>query len=510
MNGLPWFDGVFYHHFALTLLHSLWQGLLLAAFGVVACHCLAGRSATARYRVWTTTLLLMVMCLPATFVWLSQDSTVHVPAATESVFVSPTHNIASGSTNAVRHGTEPASLTARIGPWTTWLYLVGLCFMLARTFLGLLATKRLRREASPLPESPFLESIRSHARRLALRGMPLVAYCERVAVPSLVGLWRSMILLPPALATGLTPQQLEMVVLHELVHLSRRDNLWIVVQRVSEAILFFHPAAWYVSRRVSIERELRCDEIVVDMTRASDYAESLLRVAELIGNTAAAIPVGAAMASPREGKAVFMHRILRILGESKLSPVRLLRLGPVLVVSAIAAVAIVLVVWGPFAKATDSETASAIAMARAMVDQKLLLIHWEALDTPDPAWRAQADELVSSFANSLPEPHPLAHVFHPDLPQDRGEIDSVDQMLLAAISPEEDEIYHRTSSGTLRYIKRIRAQKGCVGVCHVRTGLVFANPEFPSPGAPVEVGDVLAIVSVEVRPDSKPVPRAVP
>ena len=259
MNGLPWVDGVFYHHFALTLLHSLWQGLLLAAFGVVACHCLAGRSATARYRVWTTTFLLMVICLPATFVWLSQDSAVHVPAATESVFISPTLNVTSDSTDAVGHSTKPTSLTGGIGPWTTWLYLLGLGFMLARTFLGLLATKRLRREASPLPESSFLESIRSYARRLGLRGMPLVAYCERVAVPSLVGLWRPMILLPPALATGLTPQQLEMVVLHELVHLSRRDNLWIVVQRVSEAILFFHPAAWYVSRRVSIERELRCD-----------------------------------------------------------------------------------------------------------------------------------------------------------------------------------------------------------------------------------------------------------
>ena len=177
------------------------------------------------------------------------------------------------------------------------------------------------------------------------------------------------------------------------------------MQRVSEAILFFHPAAWYVSRRVSIERELRCDEIVVRMTRATDYAESLLRVCGVDRQQGPPPSLsGAAMAPAREGKAVFMQ-------PHSPNPGRIETLAGA--ASAIGAGACGIGNRGGgnrpswfgarFAKATDSVTTSEIALARATVDQELTAIHWEGLDTfAGETWRQQLKQLRKRLQRETP------------------------------------------------------------------------------------------------------------
>ena len=72
------------------------------------------------------------------------------------------------------------------------------------------------------------------------------------------------------------------ILTHELAHLRRYDHLVNLLQRVVEALLFFHPAVWYVSRRISIERENCCDDLVLAAgAERLGYADSLVRVAEL-------------------------------------------------------------------------------------------------------------------------------------------------------------------------------------------------------------------------------------
>ena len=88
-------------------------------------------------------------------------------------------------------------------------------------------------------------------------------------------------LLPVTLTTGLSPQQLEVILIHELSHLRRYDHLVLMLQRLVEAVLFFHPAIWYVSRCLSVERENCCDDAVIasGAPRVA-YAELLLKLAE--------------------------------------------------------------------------------------------------------------------------------------------------------------------------------------------------------------------------------------
>ena len=110
-----------------------------------------------------------------------------------------------------------------------------------------------------------------------------VAVCDRIAAPILVGVFRPMILLPAAALAGWDPQQLEMVLLHELAHVRRYDNLVNLLQRIVESLLFFQPMVWIVSGWVRREREHCCDELVVARTRQPHaYAEMLVTLAETI------------------------------------------------------------------------------------------------------------------------------------------------------------------------------------------------------------------------------------
>ena len=131
-------------------------------------------------------------------------------------------------------------------------------------------------------EPDLLTAVSRIAARLKLAYMPTVAFCERVGVPTLVGAWRPVLLLPLSFASGLEPSQIEAILAHELAHLRRSRSRFVnLLQRVIEALLFFHPALWYVSRRVRIERENCCDDRAIGL--AMDplvYAASLVRVRE--------------------------------------------------------------------------------------------------------------------------------------------------------------------------------------------------------------------------------------
>ena len=126
-----------------------------------------------------------------------------------------------------------------------------------------------------------------------------VAVCERIAAPVLVGIVRPIILLPPAALTGWSPDEIEMVLLHELAHVRRWDNLVNLVQRLVESLLFFHPAVWLVSSWVRREREACCDAVVVGRTnRPHAYAEMLVALAAQMPRSVLFHPA----ASSRDGR----------------------------------------------------------------------------------------------------------------------------------------------------------------------------------------------------------------
>src|SRR5262249_26688490 len=125
--------------------------------------------------------------------------------------------------------------------------------------------------------------------------------------PMVIGWLRPVILLPASAMTGLTPQQLEAIIAHELAHIRRHDYLINLLQAVIETLLFYHPAVWWVSRRIRQEREHCCDDLAVAVCGdALTYARALLEMERLRA-------AGPQLAMAANG-GLLMNRIRRLVG----------------------------------------------------------------------------------------------------------------------------------------------------------------------------------------------------
>jgi HEAT repeat protein len=242
------------------------------------------------------------------------------------------------STEAFRHA----------APWVAASYFAGVLLMVARLLLSLSSGRSLRAQARRVEDPALLALLQRAARAIRLRAVPAAAWCRQVAVPTVVGILKPAILLPLSLASGLSSEQIEMLLLHELAHLRRYDPWVNLVQRVIETALFFHPAVWWVSSRVRSERETACDDVVLAAgVGNTQYAESLLRMAEISRRTVAPERVSAlAIGSQGPRPSGFMRRVLRLMeNPDQFESIRLRRVWPfgvVLLAGTVAALVVTL------------------------------------------------------------------------------------------------------------------------------------------------------------------------
>ncbi len=311
---------------AVTLLHFLWQGCAIGVLVFLSNRMLRGASASSRYALHTAALLLLPACVIMTFAvaelpdgWRSAATgdavagALNVETATSDHEVDATGNQGFPSTSEIPTTIgklaamdEPAyaggiplqpapesqspqetfpktqPLLAKLAPAMVLLYFLGVGLFLLRLVLAMWGGHRLRSVSGAIGESELLQVVAFQTRQVGLRMVPVVHYCERVSVPVVVGVLRPVILLPASLMTGLAPDQFAAIITHELAHIRRHDLLMNLLQQVVESMLFFHPAVWYISHRMSAEREICCDDLVVSSgCQPMDYADALLRTAEL-------------------------------------------------------------------------------------------------------------------------------------------------------------------------------------------------------------------------------------
>ena len=350
--------------FTLTLVHVTWTGAVLTAFAAIIGRCLAKRSSETRYWVYFGTLVLMLMLLPicgavvhVRFMRSNQNHGAVRPRSQAALGTTP----AKGKFNRLRRSNHlrwihrrfrrvltpqmlpPASLShdvkipasaIRIGDaWQGMLvesitacYLAGLCTMLVRLLLAVWGGDRLRLAGVTLSDSVLLEKVAQKSHCIGLLVVPVLRSCERVAVPVVVGTLRPMILIPASLVRSLPLEQLVAVLAHELAHIRRFDHIMLLVQRLVEAALFFHPGVWYLSRALNAEREDCCDDLVVASgSDPLDYATSLLHVAELRVSTGKLTGEMALLAVDGRQPSRLRRRIARVLGVGTEPAVRLTR-----------------------------------------------------------------------------------------------------------------------------------------------------------------------------------------
>lgn len=247
-----------------ALVHFLWQGILVAAGLAAGLALMKNRSASARYALGVATLVVLV-ALPVVTAFRSYEPASPIAQSTPSPALPRFAGEGAPSpTPAV--GEVATSFRETVRPWMPSLlvvWLAGVALLSVWHLGGWMQVRRLTRRATrPVDESWELALIRLR-RRLGIEHAVTLLESAAAPVPSVIGWLRPVILVPASAFAGLTPEQLEAILAHELAHVRRHDYLINLLQAVVETLLFYHPAVWWVSRQVRQERESCCDDLAV-------------------------------------------------------------------------------------------------------------------------------------------------------------------------------------------------------------------------------------------------------
>jgi len=232
--------------------------------------------------------------------------------------------------------------------------------------------------------------------------VPALAQAHGIVVPQVVGFLRPTILLPTSAIMGLTPEELEMILAHELAHV-RRYDMWVsLVQRLAETVLFFNPGLWYLSRRISTYREYCCDEQTCRVASREPsaarlcYAQALMHVVELSGKTFPHAEL-TALAATGSRPSELRRRVARLFGEPLREPVRISRGGLLVLIVGLALLLVGPVTWQTAAEpANESKSELTDAPQESSSESKVEVV---AIGTHDEElqrwWNAEGKLLES-------------------------------------------------------------------------------------------------------------------
>jgi beta-lactamase regulating signal transducer with metallopeptidase domain/WD40 repeat protein len=337
-----------------VLVHSFWQFALVALLAGVTVRALRRNSATTRYSLLVVAMAVAVAAPVATWLLvrietppefsasraaavielesdvlmnpgtgaapfsggliLASDSDPEVPV-TDYEAVSMTSQVPSDMPMPSPERMQPVpSLSERIQtvlrPWLAWIVTVwglGVVLCSARPLLGWHTLRSLRRVGTS-PVSVEVQAALTHvSKRIGLRHAVQVLQSTLAQVPIVVGYFRPVILLPISLVTNLPAAQLETILAHELVHVRRHDFVVNLLQTLVETLFFYHPAVWWLSHRIRVEREHCCDDQVVKLLgNRVEYGRALVAIEQLRGGSSV-LALSAADGS-------LLSRVRRIVG----------------------------------------------------------------------------------------------------------------------------------------------------------------------------------------------------
>jgi beta-lactamase regulating signal transducer with metallopeptidase domain len=248
----PWTDRL-----GWTLLHFLWQGILVAALYGLAMALAGSRiSARGRYAIACASLLLMTAAPAATYTWLGNSAQAARVAADLTDW-------------GARQLTPGTAYTPVTDPWQQAMpgivlaWFAGAAACSFRLFMGFISATALRRSLHAPALTEWQQTLDRLIERMHVSRSVRLLATDRVDSPAVVGWLRPVILAPVGVFCGIAPEQVEALLAHELAHVRRNDYLVNVLQGIAESLLFYHPAVWWISNQIRNEREHCCDDLAV-------------------------------------------------------------------------------------------------------------------------------------------------------------------------------------------------------------------------------------------------------
>jgi len=321
----PWVERL-----GMTLLHFLWQGLLIAALYAAARRIWAQVSSPQTRYLLACGALAAMMAAPFVTWELTaapeqNPETVNRIASTPQAASTPrtgTTTTLPDSVRATVSGVEPEQFLF----WVVVIWLAGVMVFWVRLAGGWVVSAGMRSKLVRRAPPQWQDVLRELGAQIGVSQPVELLVSALVQVPTVVGWLRPVVLVPVGALGGLPAEHVEALLLHELAHIRRHDYLINILQSVAESLLFYHPAIWWVSRHIRAERELCCDDLAVSISGdALRYAQALAQL-----ESYRPAHFGAALAANGGSLA---NRIARLLGQSR--PMAPVGLGPGLLAIAI-------------------------------------------------------------------------------------------------------------------------------------------------------------------------------
>jgi len=283
-----------------VIAHWLWQGCAIAVVTAVLLRSLDRASSQLRYRVcWAGVAVVLLPLLASA-----------VPAPLTPL---PVLTVAAPLGMPVNAGSESLPVIEFfLALWGLWLLV-----HVRHLAIAMLANRRRRTRYSTFPRT--LERRLFHWNQIKDRGRRSeLVVSDDVRAAAVVGCGSPVIAVAPALLEQFTVDELDRVVIHEWAHVQRRDDLANLLQLILRALAGWHPAIWWLDRRLQAERENACDEMTVSLTgSAKAYAACLVKLADVTVARRDVVPSLGALSS-----ASVVHRVRRIVSNKcNLSPV---------------------------------------------------------------------------------------------------------------------------------------------------------------------------------------------
>lgn len=298
----------------LAILHLLWQGTAVALGLAFVLRLLARSTANVRYALSCLALAALLIFGITTAVQ-SYDVELAAIAA-----VAPAPAAFAIDSPVLLRGHEPrravASFLTLLRPHSSTiatLWLMGVLLFATRLAVTWTRTRSLAFAGATAVAAEWQRVVDRLANALAINRAIRLAESTAVGVPSVIGFLKPVILVPASSLSGLSARQMELILAHELAHIRRHDFIANMLQSVAEALLFYHPAAWWISHQIRTERENCCDDLAVSTCgNPLEYARALTVLEQL--RSTPALVIGANGAS-------LLARVRRLIGhrEQKLA-----------------------------------------------------------------------------------------------------------------------------------------------------------------------------------------------
>jgi len=280
----------FFQALCWTLIHSLWQGLILAIAAAVIVTITKRSAASVRYNLLVAALVLFIFSIAITAYKQFQSGAVAPdPVTVHSAAIQPSTVSFDKNGGLIADEAATQNLTSRLmiylNEHASTIVLVWFLFFLFKCYqllAGLQYIHRIRRRNNYEVSLYWKDRLVGLAEKTGVRTSILFLESELVKVPAVIGFLKPVLLVPVGLLSNLPPEQVEAILLHELAHIARRDFLVNLLQTIIETFFFFNPAIVWISALIREEREACCDDMVMANTpQKASYLHALVSFQEL-------------------------------------------------------------------------------------------------------------------------------------------------------------------------------------------------------------------------------------